>query len=192
MNGKNAVFTTIGASSHSRYERESNDFYVTDPSAIYILNKHGLLDDSKYWECACGDGTLSEALKSLGYDVYSSDYFDRGYGDTGIDFLEQVNKFDGNIITNPPYSLINKFITKGLQLTENKLYIFARIQTLETKGRYESIFKNNPPAYVCPFVKRIECYRGGNKSKYSSAVCYAWFIWDNTIDNEDTLVKWLI
>ena len=36
MNGKNAVFTTIGASSHSRYERESNDFYV-DATAMYLI-----------------------------------------------------------------------------------------------------------------------------------------------------------
>ena len=31
---KNSIFTPLGASNHSLSEREENDFYATDPSAI--------------------------------------------------------------------------------------------------------------------------------------------------------------
>lgn len=190
-----SVFSNIGASNHSNYEREKNDFYATDISAIDMLHKHDLLVDGKYWECACGDGRLSERLKYYGYDVISSDLFDRGYKDgvPNIDFLEQTGKYE-NIITNPPYTLINKFLVKGIELAKHRLYIFARLQTLETIGRYKQVFKNNPPRFVCPFVKRIPCYRGGeNNPKFKqSAVAYAWFIWDKTETDKGCEVKWLI
>lgn len=190
-----SVFSNIGASNHSKYEREKNDFYATDVSAIDLLEKHNLLVDGAYWECACGDGRLSERLKKYGYKVISSDLFSRGYGNcaTGVDFLEQEHGYE-NIITNPPYTLINDFLVKGIELAEHRLYIFARLQTLETIGRYNRVFKDNPPRFVCPFVKRIPCYRGGedNPKFKQSAVAYAWFIWDNQDPTNRCEIKWLI
>lgn len=187
------TFTTMGASNHSKHPREENDYYATDPLAITLLDKHGLLDkDINYWECACGGGNLSKELERLGYTVSkNSDLFDRGYGEIGIDFLECTNMFNGNIITNPPFTLLNEFIIKGLELAKNKLYIFGRIQTLETIGRWNKIFKDNKPSWVCPFVKRIKCYSSSHEIK-SSAVCYAWFIWDNQRSDGDTRICWLI
>lgn len=79
-----------------------------------------------------------------------------------------------------------------MKITANKCYIFGRIQTIETVKRYNRIFKDNPPVYICPFVKRVKCYPNGDMTDKSSAVCYAWFIWDNKIDNKETMVKWLI
>ena len=188
-----SVFSNIGASNHSLIEREKNDFYSTDPIAITLLHKYGLLSGGgSYWENACGDGALSKELLRLGYDVTSSDKYDRGYGDTGIDFFDCTNQFNGSIITNPPYSFINDWIVHSLELARDKVYIFGRIQTIETIGRYNRIFKNNPPVYICPFVKRVKCYPNGDVTDKGSAVCYAWFIWDNKVDNEDTKVLWLI
>ena len=194
MRNSKSVFSTIGASSHSNYEREKNDYYATDPSAVTLLHKHNLLDkDMPYWETACGEGSLGRELKRLGYNVVKeTDLFDRGYGDSGVDFLKETTMFQGNTITNPPYSFINDWILKSLEVTSNKVYIFGRIQTIETINRYKKIFKDNPPIWICPFVKRVKCYMNGVKKDYSSAVCYSWFIWDNKIDNEDTRVKWLI
>ena len=54
-----SVFSNIGASNHSKFEREKNDYYSTDESAITLLHKHNLLDKSvKYWETACGGGEI--------------------------------------------------------------------------------------------------------------------------------------
>ena len=150
-----SVFSTIGASSHSNYEREKNDYYATDPSAVTLLHKHNLLDKNvPYWETACGGGNLGRELKRLGYNVVKeTDLFDRGYGDSGVDFLKETTMFQGNTITNPPYSFINDWILKSLEITSNKVYIFGRIQTIETINRYKKIFKDNPPLWICPFVK---------------------------------------
>ena len=193
--GKNikGVYSTMGASNHSERERERDDFYSTDPLAITLLHRNGLLDDCEYWECACGNGNLSKELLNLGYNVsLNTDLFDRGYGVSGVNFLECTTKFNGSIITNPPFKDLTDFILKGLELSSNKLYIFARIQTLETIKRWESIFMKYKPLYVCPFVKRIGCYPNGDESYKNKAVCFGWFIWDvNNLDCE-TKVKWLL
>ncbi len=192
-----SVFSNIGASSHSNHEREKNDYYATDPIAVAMLHHTGLLDPNRrLWECACGDGMMSKELERLGYDVISSDLYDRGYGIRGIDFLEQseLERFNGDIITNPPYEFINDFIVKGLKLTGQKLFIFCRVQTLEGQERYKRIFRDNPPSWVLPFVKRVYCYRGGitQSQKKSSAVCYAWFVWDINDKSKECKIKWLI
>jgi len=189
-----SVFKNIGASSHSSYEREKNDYYSTDESAITLLHNHGLLDkDQPYWETAVGGGRLAKELKRLGYNVVKeTDKYDRGYGDSGVDFFRVHEVFEGNTITNPPYSYINDWILHSLKVTSNKVYIFCRIQTIETIGRYKKIFKDDPPVYICPFVKRIQCYRNDDLSLNGSAVCYSWFIWDNQDNSKETKVKWLI
>ena len=158
------------------------------------MDKYNLLDrDVPYWETACGNGVLCRELKRLGYDVVrESDLYDRGYGDVGVDFFKETEVFQGNTITNPPYKHINDWILKSLEVTSNKVYIFCRILTIESLTRYNKIFKDNPPVLICPFVKRIKCYRGDDKDVGSSAVCYAWFIWDNKDDSKETRVKWLI
>lgn len=191
---KQSVFSNIGASNHSRYEREVNDYYSTDPLAITLLDKYGLLDtDVPYWETAVGGGNLALELKRLGYDVVKeTDLYDRGYGDSGVDFFKCKEVFQGNTITNPPYKHINDWILHSLKVTANKVYIFARIQTIETISRYNKIFKNNPPVLICPFVKRIQCWRNNDTNINGSAVCYAWFIWDNKDNSKETVVKWLI
>lgn len=80
----------------------------------------------------------------------------------------------------------------SLDITTDKVYIFCRIQTVESMNRYERIFKDNPPLYICPFVKRINCYRNDDHSFKQSTICYSWFVWDNKVDDNETIVKWLI
>lgn len=189
-----SVFMNIGATSHSKKQRVKNDYYSTDESAVYLLHKQGLLDkDVPYFETAVGGGRLSKELQRLGYNVTREiDKYDRGYPSERKDFFEVREVFQGNTITNPPYEHINDWILHSLKVTSNKVYIFCRIQTIETISRYNKIFRDDPPVYICPFVKRIECYRNDDTSTNGSAVCYAWFIWDNKDHSKETKVKWLI
>ena len=190
MSDRNYARRGVGCA--SEYPRAENDLYTTNPIAITLLDEYGYLDkDTIYWECACGKGDLSEELKRLGYTVMSSDLYDYGYGDKGIDFLKCTGRFSGDIITNPPFKVLTEFILKGLELTNRRLYIFSRLQTLESVNRYSKIFKDTPPMYVLPFVKRVPCYKNGDKSRGSSVTPYAWYIWDKNYDGE-TIVKWLI
>ena len=193
MTKHDTTFVTMGASNHAQSSRGEHDYYSTDSSAITLLHKHGLLNpDEKYWETACGCGELSEELLRLGYDVVSSDKYDHGYGDVGVDFFECNKVFEGNTITNPPFKHMNDWIVHTLEVTGNKAYIFGRIQTVESIGRWNRIFKENPPIWICPFVRRIQCYKNNDKTESGSPLSYAWFIWDNKSENSECKVKWLI
>lgn len=144
---KRSAFSQIGASNHSLKERESNDFYATEPIAIDALV--GALDGipHKVWECACGQGHLSERLKSYGHEVVSSDLVDRGYG-YQLDFLAAERMLDGCscIITNPPYKYALEFILHALDiLPEGGLCVmFLKTSFLEGKRRYERLFSITP------------------------------------------------
>lgn len=55
----NSIYKTLGASNHTDKERETHDYYATEPKAMELL-----LEVEEFhpyvWECACGEGALSE------------------------------------------------------------------------------------------------------------------------------------
>ena len=161
--------------------REENDFYATNPHAmeiaIPILKEIGI--NNKIWECSCGKGHLSEVLKNNGFEVYSSDLVDRGYGDVK-DFLEQNEKFDGDILTNPPFKLAEEFIEKSMDILENgnKAIFFLKVQFLESKGRKE-LFRKYNPKYVIVNSERQQCSKDADFEKYHATTqCYCWFVFE--------------
>ena len=199
VGNKKSVFTTLGASSHALEEREVNDFYSTDESAIdklFSVEKF----DRDIWECAAGNGALSKRMIELGKRVYSTDLIDRGYEDcvSGVNFLEvetgpEKPIFQGDIITNPPYKYITEFILKALELVQegHKVAMFCKLTTLESQKRYDDIFSKYPPKTIYVFSKRVACYKNDDRTKYqSSAVCYAWFVWEKGFSG-DPIIKWI-
>lgn len=178
------VFATLGASSHAKEDREENDFYATDPKAIDILVNdcpYQLAVDVPVWEPCCGQGHMSKRLIELGYvNVKSSDLIDRGYGDVGVDFLSTFNKWDGNIITNPPYKLAKEFVEKSLEIIPNGRFVamFLKLQFLEGKAR-KKMFLMNPPRFLMVSSSRILCGKNGDFNyEQGSAVAYAWYVWE--------------
>ena len=193
---KKTTFVQLGASNHTNTERETNDFYSTDPNTLKIfLNK--LEEDkiklhNKIWECACGQGHLSKVLIEKGYNVMSSDLINRGYGTYNINFLNMQNKFDGDILTNPPFKYSLEFVEHSLELIKEGNYaiFLLKIQFLEGQQRYK-FFKENPPKYVYVNSARQTCYLNGDMSKkISSAACYCWFIWEKGFKGEP-IIRWI-
>lgn len=189
---KNGIFKTLGASNHTDKEREENDYYATEPKAIDILlSVENFSHD--IWECACGEGHLSKRLNELGYNVISSDLYDRGFGTAGIDFLKCNKPWRGDIITNPPYKFGLQFAEKGIELTNNKLALFWKIQFLEGQKR-KIFFQKFPPKYIYVSSSRLLCAKNGKFQEMidggGSAVGYAWFIWYKGF-NGDTIIRWV-
>ena len=184
-----SIYSMLGASNHSDYERAENDFYSTDPEAIDYLLKYEQFNND-IWECACGNGNMSKRLEKYGYNVTSTDLVYRGFGIGGIDFLKCNDKFNGDIITNPPYKYATEFVLKALELSERKVAMFLKVQFLESRKRWDKLFKYYPPSTIYVFVKRISCYRNDDRSFKNSAICYSWFVWDKEYNGE-TKVKWI-
>ena len=168
---------TLGTSTHAKEEREVNDYYATEPKAGELLIEKESFNN-KILEPACGEGHLSKVFENKGYKVISSDLIDRGYGDVA-DFFE-IDEFDGDIVTNPPYKMALDFIKHSLEIVKEggKVAMFLKLQFLEGKARKE-FYKENPPKKIYVASGRINCAKNGEFDKYkTSSVAYAWFVWE--------------
>lgn len=190
----NSIYKTLGASNHTVKEREANDYYATEPKAVELL-----LEQEKFsqwvWECACGEGHISEVLKANGYYVFSSDLIDRGYeGTEVIDFLT-ATKNELDIITNPPYKFAKDFVEHALNISPEgtKIAMFLKVQFLEGKER-RKLFEKYPPKVIYVASGRLLCAKNGEFEKMrqggGSAVAYAWFVWEKGF-NGAPKIKWI-
>jgi hypothetical protein len=166
---------------------EGPDFYPTPRWATFAL-----IDNEPFqgdiWECACGDGAMSNVLEQAGNLVRSSDLYDRGYGEVGHDFLSSSRRA-ANIITNPPFHSAEGFVAKCLESADKKFALLLRLAFLEGAGRARSIFLRNPPTRVWVFSERITFYPKGARILGSGTTAYAWFVWDKSNQNQTDL-RW--
>ena len=157
-------------------DRQKNDFYPTPPEVtIALMDFLDLNSDLKVWEPACGNGAMSEVIKTYGHTVHSTDLrLDNGYGIGGMDFLNLPNTlykglFDV-IITNPPFNLAEEFILKAL----DKAPIVAMVlksQYWHAKKRVD-LFRENTPAFILPMTWRPDFLGGG-----SPTMDCIWTVW---------------
>uniref|UniRef100_UPI00402627AE hypothetical protein n=1 Tax=Alloprevotella sp. TaxID=1872471 RepID=UPI00402627AE len=142
--GTAAVFKTLGASNHKDGERQREDYYATEPKATEWLCQLEQFA-GRILEPSCGEGHISEVLKTAGYEVVSRDLIDRGYGEVA-DFLAIDNlAWDGNIVTNPPYRYAQEFVEKALSIIPEgkKVAMFLKLTFLEGKAR-RHLFRTTP------------------------------------------------
>lgn len=187
------------AGGNSSTEKADNDFYATDPKTVRIFldESYDIFKDvSKIHEPCCGQGHLSKVLEEyFECKIQNTDLIDRGFGEGNVDYLNTY--FKGNadlIITNPPFSLMNEFIEKGIQDTNRFLVLLGKIQTLETKER-KRILENTPLKYVFVHSKRQATWKNGepldpNGKKWATTMCLAWFVWDKEYYGEP-IIKFL-
>lgn len=163
------------------------DFFPTPKWATYAL-----IDNEKFsgeiWESACGDGAMSQVLENASPKVRSSDLFDRGFGEAGVDFLTATTRTK-NIVTNPPYNAAEGFVANGLKLAEKKFALLLRLAFLEGANRANTIFSKVPPSRVWVFSERITFYMKGATQAGSGTTAYAWFVWDKDAPS-GTELKW--
>lgn len=162
------------------------DYFPTPKWATFALADNESFDGD-IWECACGDGAMSDVLEKAGNKVISSDLFYRGYGEGGVDFLGTA-RFCDNIVTNPPYNAAEGFVATGLKQAKRKFALLLRLAFLEGANRANTIFARHPPARVWVFSERITFYPAGAIRQGSGTTAYAWFVWDK--DASGTELKW--
>ena len=152
------------------------DFFPTPRWATFALIDNEKLEGD-VWECACGDGAMSRVLEKASRSVFSSDLYERGYGEAGHDFLKATRGAD-NIITNPPYNSAEGFVKIGTQQAKRKFALLLRLAFLEGANRARTIFAKVPPSRVWVFSERITFYPTGVEVKGTGTTAYAWFVWD--------------
>lgn len=165
-------------------QRESADFYKTPRHAI-----DSLLEREKFegiiWECACGDGAISKAIKG---NVISTDLFDRGFGEFGVNFLAEKRSVN-HIITNPPYSMAKQFIYHALNQADQKVAMLLKLNFLESQNR-KKMFETTPLRTVYVFSKRISFDMGKKSGKGKGLLAFAWFVWERGYQGKPT-IEWI-
>lgn len=204
------IYSSLGASNHSKGERQKEDYYATDPRVInHLIEKEPWLKNPelKILEPSAGEGNLVDRFFELtgnkmdAYDliarredIIEQDYFTADFSD----------KYDV-ILTNPPYLRDTMKTTQGLSeyilkaLKEVKVggtvIMFLKTLHLETKVRYEKIYKNYPPSKLYIYADRISCFKNNDTSFPQGAISYTIFMWtnkkeDGTFD-KDTKLDWI-
>lgn len=189
-------------------EREEKDYYATPKDEV--LNILNVLDfdftNQTILEPCVGGGHMAQGInkyiESNGQFLVrriGTDIQDRGFEDEywqteyGFDFLADDYPFDSAdvIIMNPPYSILEPFLIRALEIAKDKLIVLCRMQVLEGEGRYEKIFINNPPTAIYQYVDRIQCWKNGEKPEGSSAQGYCWVVWDKSVKSDAPTLHWL-
>lgn len=179
IGNKKTTFSTLGASNHAAHERHADDYYATDPAAVNALADREFIYHS-VWENAAGGRHLSSRLSALGYHVRETDIVVRDPQVEQLDFLASSEKWDGDIVTNPPYKYAQEWVEKSLASIADgrKVCLFLKLTFLEG-ARRKKMFEQHPPIRIHVFSKRMKCAIDGDfESVGSSAVAYAWFVWE--------------
>jgi hypothetical protein len=175
-------FTAVMA--QRREPPDSLEFFPTPPPATRALFHHvlpafGIETIGTVWEPACGQGHMAAVIAEFAQEpVIASDVFDYGYGTAPHDFLYDgpLTK-PGWVITNPPFSLACEFTLRALELATDGVAMLVRTQWMEGVGRYQKLFKDQPPTGFAPFVERMPMVKGRWDPDASTATSYAWFVW---------------
>lgn len=184
-------------------ERQAEDYYATPTDEVLnILRELGYdFYGASILEPCVGGGHMAEGIisylketESTRNKLIATDIKDRGYETDywncqyGLDFLGDDYPIDSAdvIIMNPPYSILEPFLIRALEIAKQHLIVLCRMQVLEGESRYEKIFANNPPTDIYQYVDRIQCWKNGEEPEGSSAQGYCWLVWNKEIANPNT------
>ena len=108
----------------------------------------------------------------------------------GIDFFEDDEAWSGDIVSNPPYSRAAEAVEKAMEMIDDgdKVCFFLKVLFLEGQKR-RKLFEKYPPVRVWVSSSRIACGKNGVFDGKSSAVAYAWFVWEKG-HTGPTIVDW--
>ena len=153
------------SATNRKAKRIVNDLYPTPDYTIDSLLEHlDIPDYYKFFEPCKGLGNiynkipLAESNKSYAEISEGKDYF-------------KSKGFYSLIITNPPFSLAQEFLTKSLSESHSVWYLL-RLNFLGSQKR-KKFWELNPPTHLLVLSKRPSFTNKG-----TDATEYAWFGWD--------------
>lgn len=189
-------------------EREAYDYYATPATEVKnILDTLGYnFTNQIILEPCIGGGHMAIGIMNYLNEnnqepigLLGTDFINRGFQHPNwktiyeLDFLADdypVDKADV-VIMNPPYATLEPFLIRALEIAQDKLIVLCRTQVLEGAGRYENIFKDNPPTDIYQYIERIQCWKGGIKPAGSSAQAYCWLVWDKKKPAAAPTLHWI-
>ena len=94
-----------------------------------------------------------------------------------------------NVITNPPFKIMQEFATHALGLGCEKLCLLGKLAFLEGQDRTKWL-ETTPFKCAYVFRKRLTLYRYGEKMKNSGMIAFAWYVWEKGHVGEP-VIRWI-
>lgn len=161
--------------------RGAPDDFQTPPYALHPLIPY-IPAEWVVWEPACGHGFLVDELERLNYKVLATDL----HANPSMDFLtQQIWDSWDVIITNPPYSIKQQFLTRCYELGK-PFALLLPLTTFETAKR-QALFKKHGVEVI--FMDKRVNFQTPNKVKSSAWFATAWFTWGLNIGRAMTFTS---
>lgn len=188
---------TGAGTARSALSVRKHDLYETPPEAVHALLREEELPHV-IWEPACGPGAIVSVLRDAGKIVAATDIEDWGCPESfsGRDFLMEFDAPLGIwgpdsancIVTNPPFKLAQQFAEHALYLVDKVIFLL-RLSFLESTRRTK-LLEGGHLARVLLFRERLPMmhrHDAPEKKEMSSAIPFAWFVWDKAHDGPTIL-----
>jgi hypothetical protein len=126
-------------------------------------------------------------LADSGAEVVASDIYDYGAEYELWDFTERLP--DGGlpwlwrgggvqwVVTNPPFNRAQEIVARALEVAQRGVAVLVRLAWLEGVERYQTLYRDRPPAIIAPFAERVPMVRGRLDASVSTNMAYAWLVW---------------
>lgn len=174
-----------------RLSEHPGDRYDTPPIAVEALlnvERDFFRLPRRIWEPAAGCGNIVLSLRAAGHEIVASDLNDRGCPDCidRIDFLLPMECRCDAIITNPPYALAERFVQLAIERAP-MVMMLLRLAFLESERRAPLLDGSLSRVHV--FARRLPMMHreGWTGRKASSAIPFAWFVWDRNHQGPTTI-----
>jgi len=154
------------------------DDFQTPEFALDILVPY-LRKEWIIWECASGKGNLVRGLIKRGFKVIGTDIIH------GFDFFKWTPKKFDCIVTNPPYSMKDRFLERAYELGK-PFALLLPITALEGERR-QRLFRKYGIQLIIP-NKRINFETPSGKGS-GSWFLSVWFTWGLDLPKELNFVK---
>lgn len=188
------------------------DYFPTPPWATralceFLRERGEVLDAQSCWEPACGEMHMARPLGEYFDRVEATDVFRYSLEHGICDFLTPGSVRHAHwIVTNPPFTLAQQFVEKGLSVAMRGVAMLVRSAFIEGDERHRELFSKLPPSYMLQYVERVTMLQGrlirtgaldpfnpddatGEPRKAASATSYCWLIWVH--GQSDTRLRWI-
>lgn len=154
-------------------KRNRTGLYSTPPDCIDALLMRLHFQSKSIMEPCAGNGALTKRLQEGGYHVgYECDIDPQREGIDRQDFLSlEGNKGCDAIITNPPFSLFEKFVRKVFSLGINTQAYLLKVNTFSAMRR-RNLFIEHRPHFKLDLQCRPDFLGGG-----SPTMDFCWIVW---------------
>lgn len=163
----------------SSKNRSKNDHYPTHPSLVWQLLEKEEFPKEMIEPCCGKKSVITNILIDREFSVESYDLF---YGDpeSRRDYLCETRSFEG-MVTNPPFSIAEKFIEKSLSVVKEKFALLLPLDYLHGYDRYLSLYEGRTPLRTVYSLVRRPLFSDSVREdgKYrTGSTSFAWFVWE--------------